>query len=49
MRLEREGAAAWIRWSRPERLNAFGPEALAALGGLLAEARASDARAIICF
>jgi enoyl-CoA hydratase/carnithine racemase len=49
MRLEREGAAAWIRWSRPERLNAFGPEALDSLGDLLAEARSSDARAIVCF
>jgi enoyl-CoA hydratase len=49
MRLEREGAAAWIRWSRPERLNAFGPDALDALGDLLADARASDARAIVCF
>ncbi|HEY3070100.1 MAG TPA: enoyl-CoA hydratase/isomerase family protein [Gaiellaceae bacterium] len=49
MRLEREGAAAWIRWSRPERLNAFGPEALTALGDLLAEAGSSSARAIVCF
>jgi enoyl-CoA hydratase/carnithine racemase len=49
MRLEREGAGAWIRWSRPERLNAFGPEALDTLGDLLAEAASSDARAIVCF
>jgi enoyl-CoA hydratase len=49
MRLEREGAGAWIRWSRPERLNAFGPDALEALGDLLAEAGSSDARAIVCF
>jgi enoyl-CoA hydratase/carnithine racemase len=48
MRLEREGTTAWIRWSRPERLNAFDPEALDELGDLLAEARASDARAIVC-
>src|SRR5947208_9860310 len=49
MRLQREGQAAWIRWSRPERLNAFDPAALDALGDLLAQARASDARAIVCF
>lgn len=49
MRLEREGAGAWIRWSRPEVLNAFGPEALDALGDLLAEAASGDARAIVCF
>ena len=49
MRLEREGPAAWIRWSRPERLNAFDPEALERLGDLLAEASSSDARAIVCF
>jgi enoyl-CoA hydratase len=49
MRLEREGTTAWIRWTRPERLNAFDPEALDALGELLAEAAASDARAIVCF
>jgi enoyl-CoA hydratase len=48
MRLEREGTTAWIRWSRPERLNAFDPEALDELGDLLGEARASDARAIVC-
>jgi enoyl-CoA hydratase len=49
VRLEREGPAAWIRWSRPERLNAFDPESLHRLGDLLAEATASDARAIVCF
>jgi enoyl-CoA hydratase len=49
MRLEREEAAAWIRWSRPERLNAFDPDALHRLGDLLAEAASSDARAIVCF
>jgi enoyl-CoA hydratase/carnithine racemase len=49
VRLEREGAAAWIRWSRPERLNAFDPDSLHRLGDLLAEAAASDARAIVCF
>lgn len=49
MRLEREGPAAWIRWSRPERLNAFDPESLDRLGDLLAEAASSDARAIVCF
>ena len=49
MRLEREGAAAWIRWSRPERLNALDPRALHALGDLLAEAASTDARAIVCF
>lgn len=49
MRLEREGTTAWIRWSRPERLNAFDRESLQRLGDLLAEAAASDARAIVCF
>jgi len=49
VRLEREGAAAWIRWSRPERLNAFDPESLHRLGGLLAEAASTDVRAIVCF
>jgi enoyl-CoA hydratase/carnithine racemase len=47
--LEREGAGAWIRWSRPERLNAFDPATLHTLGDLLAEAASSDARAIACF
>ena len=42
-----EGAAVWIRWSRPERLNAWDGETLAALGGALAEAGESDARAIV--
>lgn len=49
MRLKREGATAWIRWSRPERLNAFDPESLQRLGDLLAEAASSDVRAIVCF
>jgi enoyl-CoA hydratase/carnithine racemase len=49
VRLEREGAAAWIRWSRPERLNALDPKALDAVGDLLAEAASTDARAIVCF
>jgi enoyl-CoA hydratase len=48
VRLEREGATAWIRWSRPERLNAFDRTSLTALGDSLAEAAASDARAIVC-
>ena len=47
--LTREGTAAWIRWSRPERLNAFDPEALHLLGDLLAEAASTDARTIVCF
>jgi enoyl-CoA hydratase len=49
VRLEWEGSAAWIRWSRPERLNAFDPESLYRLGDLLAEAAASDARTVVCF
>jgi enoyl-CoA hydratase len=49
VRLERQGDAAWIRWAKPERLNAFDPESLHALGDLLAEAGGSDARAIVCF
>jgi enoyl-CoA hydratase/carnithine racemase len=49
VRLAREGPAAWIRWSRPERLNAFDPESLHRLGDLLAEAASTDARAIVCF
>ena len=48
MRLERQGEAAWIRWAKPERLNAFDPESLQALGDLLAEAAGSAARAIVC-
>jgi enoyl-CoA hydratase/carnithine racemase len=43
----REGAAFWIRWARPERLNAWDGETLAALGGALAEAAASEVRAIV--
>jgi hypothetical protein len=49
MRLEREGETAWIRWSRPERLNAFDLESLQRLGDLIAEAASGDARAIVCF
>jgi enoyl-CoA hydratase/carnithine racemase len=49
MRLEREATTAWIRWSRPERLNAFDRASLTALGDLLAEAASTDARAIVCF
>ena len=47
MSTQREGDAVWIRWSRPERLNAWDGEALAALGGAIAEAGDSDARAIV--
>jgi enoyl-CoA hydratase/carnithine racemase len=47
VRLEREGPAAWIRWARPERLNAWDRETLAALGDALAEAGRSEARAIV--
>jgi enoyl-CoA hydratase len=47
--LTREGTGAWIRWSRPERLNAFDPEALHLLGDRLAEAASTDARTIVCF
>jgi enoyl-CoA hydratase len=47
VRLEREGPAAWIRWARPERLNAWDRETLAALGDALAEAGGSGARAIV--
>ena len=49
MRLEHERHAAWIRWSRPERLNAFDRASLHRLGGLLADAAAGDARVIVCF
>jgi enoyl-CoA hydratase len=49
MRLEHEGTTAWIRWSRPGRLNAFDRASLEALGDLLAEAASTDARAIVCF
>jgi enoyl-CoA hydratase len=49
MRLELDGPGAWIRWARPERLNAFGPDDLRRLGDLLAEAASSDARAIVVF
>ena len=49
MRLELDGPAAWIRWSRPERLNAFDRESLQRLGDLLSEAASSEARAIVCF
>ena len=49
VRLEREGTTAWIRWSRPERLNAWDRASLVAIGEALAEAGGSDARAIVCF
>jgi enoyl-CoA hydratase len=45
--LEHEGTTAWIRWSRPERLNAWDRESLTALGEALAEAGRSEARAIV--
>ena len=45
--VERKGAAVWVRWSRPERLNAWDGETLAVLGGAIAEAGESDARAIV--
>lgn len=45
----REGDAIWIRWSRPERLNAWDGETLAALGSALAGAGESDARAIVLY
>lgn len=48
VRLERDGATAWIRWQRAGRLNAFDRETLGALGDALAEAAGSDARAIVC-
>jgi enoyl-CoA hydratase/carnithine racemase len=47
VRVSREGAAVWIRWSRPERLNAWDGETLSQLGGALAEAAGTDARAIV--
>jgi enoyl-CoA hydratase/carnithine racemase len=47
LRAEREGDVAWIRWARPERLNAWGRETLHALGSALADAARSDARAIV--
>jgi enoyl-CoA hydratase/carnithine racemase len=47
VRVEREGAADWIRWSRPERLNAWDRETVRGLGDALAEAAAGDARAIV--
>lgn len=49
MRLVHEGPAAWIRWSRPERLNALDPESLERLGDLLAEASSTEASAIVCY
>jgi enoyl-CoA hydratase len=45
----REGAAVWIRWSRPERLNAWDGATLARLGGALAEGAETDARAIVLY
>jgi enoyl-CoA hydratase len=47
LHVERDGAGVWIRWLRPERLNAWDGETLAALGGALAEAGGTDARAIV--
>jgi enoyl-CoA hydratase/carnithine racemase len=47
VRLERDGPTAWIRWARPERLNAWDRETLGALGDALAEAGRSEARAIV--
>jgi enoyl-CoA hydratase/carnithine racemase len=47
VRVSREGAAVWIRWSRPERLNAWDGETLSQLGGALAEAAGAEARAIV--
>jgi enoyl-CoA hydratase/carnithine racemase len=47
VRVSREGAAVWIRWSRPERLNAWDGETLSQLGGALAEASGTEARAIV--
>ena len=47
MKLELDGAGVWIRWARPERLNAFGPDDLQRLGDLLAEAASSEALAIV--
>jgi enoyl-CoA hydratase/carnithine racemase len=49
MRLVHEGPAAWIRWSRPERLNALDPESLDRLGDLLAEASSTEASTIVCY
>lgn len=47
LRAEREGPAVWIRWARPERLNAWDRETLAGIGAALAEAATGDARAIV--
>jgi enoyl-CoA hydratase len=47
VRVSREGGAVWIRWSRPERLNAWDGETLSQLGGALAEAAGTEARAIV--
>jgi enoyl-CoA hydratase/carnithine racemase len=49
VRLERDGTTAWIRWSRPERLNAFDRASLERLGNLLSEAASSEVRAIVCY
>jgi enoyl-CoA hydratase len=49
VRVEREGDAAWIRWSRPKRLNAWDRRTLRALGEALAETAAGPARAIVLF
>ncbi|MGH3024080.1 MAG: enoyl-CoA hydratase/isomerase family protein [Gaiellaceae bacterium] len=45
--IERDGTAVWIRWARPERLNAWDRATLRGLGDALAEAAAGDARAIV--
>ena len=47
LHVERVDAAVWIRWSRPERLNAWDRETLAGIGAALAEAGESDAHAIV--
>lgn len=47
LRAEREGPAVWIRWARPERLNAWDRETLGGIGAALAEAATGDARAIV--
>jgi enoyl-CoA hydratase/carnithine racemase len=45
--VEWEGAAVWIRWSRPERLNAWDRETVHGIAEGLSEAGASEARAIV--
>lgn len=46
-RSEREGDVVWIRWARPERLNAWDRETLHGLAAALADAARGDARAIV--